>query len=111
MLSKLIIISIILPILYAQLYYPDEETGGLAQHLGQSGATAESIVPANINLTELRGTSLYEEYVDKIIATGILKLTLAVEKAIISSSPNSFDNVVFAPVGIAGKTWFMTFNL
>ncbi|RZC34043.1 serpin B12 [Asbolus verrucosus] len=97
---KLILISTIIPVLYCQLYFPDDNTGGYVQmqNLGQSAPAAPSIN----NLTILRDTSAYEQYVDKIISAGILKLTLAVEKAMIATSgTNNYDSIVYAPVSIA----------
>ncbi|XP_044254319.1 serine protease inhibitor 28Dc [Tribolium madens] len=96
--KKIIIISTLLPFLNGQLYFPDEKTGGYVQM--QKEGQSEAILPTN--LTELRGTTLYEQFVDKIVSSGILKLTVAMEKALIASSPNNYESIVFAPVNIAG---------
>lgn len=61
------------------------------------------LVPSNINLTEIRGTTLYDKYVEKIITAGITKLTLAVNKVLLQSKSSSSHNIVFAPMSIAGK--------
>lgn len=60
-------------------------------------------IPANINLTEIRGTSLYEKYVEQIIAGGVTKLTLAVNKELLQSRSGHRDNIVFAPLSISCK--------
>lgn len=53
---------------------------------------------------QLRGTSVYEKYVDNIISKGISKLTLAVDRATIKDNERigGRDNIVFSPVSIAG---------
>lgn len=59
--------------------------------------------PAVENLTALRGTLEYEKRVDNIISSGILKLALAVETTLIKSSATNYENVVIAPISIAGN--------
>ncbi|KAJ8919515.1 hypothetical protein NQ315_002136 [Exocentrus adspersus] len=77
------------------LFFPDEQ-GGLIN-------TDNSIkLPPNLNLTEIRGTTIYENFVDKIIAGGISKLTLAINKALLHQTSSDKENVVFAPVSISG---------
>lgn len=81
------------------VYFPDGQ-GGLID-------TENTLnLPPNLNLTEMRGTNAYEHYVDQIIASGIAKLTLAINKALNQQTHGGrhSDNVVFAPVSIAGKT-------
>lgn len=94
------VLSLLVTVAYAAaqketVYFPDEQ-GGL-----MDGDNVVNL-PPNLNLTEMRGTTLYETFVDKIIASGIAKLTLAVNKALNQQIGNSRDNVVFAPVSIAG---------
>lgn len=96
--SKIIVISTIIPFLNGQLYFPDEKSGGFVQ-MNKEG---QSNPIFSTNLTQLRGTTIYEQFIDKIISSGILKLTLAMEKALITTSPNNYESVVFAPVNIAG---------
>ncbi|KAJ8982103.1 hypothetical protein NQ317_010961 [Molorchus minor] len=75
------------------LFYPDED-GGLT-------SMDNSVrIPPHVNLTEIRGTSLYEKFVDRIISGGVTKLTLAINT--ILNSRRGSDNIVFAPVSIAG---------
>lgn len=64
---------------------------------------AGSVVPGNINLTEIRGTTLYERYVAQIISGGITKLTLAINKVLLQSRSSTKDNIVFAPMSIGCK--------
>lgn len=54
------------------------------------------------NLTALRGTLEYEKRVDNIISSGILKLAVAIEKTLLETSSNNYENIVIAPVSIAG---------
>ncbi|XP_018573796.1 serine protease inhibitor 28Dc-like [Anoplophora glabripennis] len=94
------VIPLLVTITYAiaqreMVYFPDEQ-GGL-----MDGDNTVKL-PSNVNLTEIRGTTLYETFVDKIIASGIAKLTLAVNKALNQQTGSNRDNVVFAPVSIAG---------
>lgn len=76
------------------LYFPEEIA---------AAPQAGSIVPGNINLTEIRGTTLYESYVEQIISGGIAKLTLAINKVLLQSRSNTRDNIVFAPMSIGCK--------
>lgn len=90
------IFTIVFHLNYAQVYFPQEiET---SQHI-ESGP----LVPANINLTEIRGTTVYEQYVEQIITGGITKLTLAINKILLQSKSRDCHNIVFAPMSIAGK--------
>lgn len=75
------------------LYFPEETVAP-----NRVGA-----IPANVNLTEIRGTTLYEKYVEQILAGGITKLTLAVNKALLQSRSSNKDNIVFAPLSISCK--------
>lgn len=55
-------------------------------------------------LADLRGTNVYENLVDNIISGGVLKLTLAMNRAVLSNSGSSQgnDNLVYSPVSVAG---------
>lgn len=61
------------------------------------------------NITKLlelkRGTENYEDLVDSVISRGILKLTLALDRATLSTYGQSSDNIVFSPISVAG-TYF-----
>lgn len=61
------------------------------------------IIPGNINLTEIRGTTMYESYVEKVISSGIAKLTLAINKVLLHGRSGNHHNIVFAPLSIGGK--------
>lgn len=93
------------PILQCQLYFPDGN-GGYMQ-MPSENSEPSSAFPSNFpaveNLTALRGTLEYEKRVDSIISSGILKLALAIETTLIKSSSNSYENIVIAPVSIAGN--------
>lgn len=78
------------------VYFPQEIED--SQHI-ESGP----LVPANINLTEIRGTNVYEKYVERVITGGITKLTLAVNKVLLQGTSTGSHNIVFAPISIAGK--------
>lgn len=59
------------------------------------------------NITKLleqkRGTENYEDLVDSVISRGILKLTLGLDRATLSNSGQTSDNIVFSPISVAGK--------
>lgn len=59
------------------------------------------------NITKLleqkRGTENYEHLVDSVISRGILKLTLGLDRATLSNSGQTSDNIVFSPISVAGK--------
>lgn len=61
---------------------------------------------ASTNITKLlelkRGTDSYEHLVDSVISRGILKLTLALDRATLQNSGKSTDNIVFSPISVAG---------
>lgn len=64
-------------------------------------------------LAELRGTTVYEKFVDNIISGGITKLTLAVDRASLKNSGRIHnENIVFSPVSIAGTVlqFFLLLN-
>ncbi|XP_044748515.1 serine protease inhibitor 28Dc isoform X2 [Coccinella septempunctata] len=50
-----------------------------------------------------RGTPEYELFVTNAISTGLMKLTVAVNKVITSQSSNQYNNIVFAPVSMAAS--------
>lgn len=54
-------------------------------------------------LEEQRGTENYEHLVDSVISRGMLKLTLALDRATLSNSGQSSDNIVFSPISVAGN--------
>lgn len=97
LLSLFIAVSLAIP-QREMVYFPDDR-GGLMD--GENTVK----LPPNVNLTEMRGTTVYEKFVDKIIASGIAKLTLAISKALNQQTQgqSNSDNVVFAPVSIAGR--------
>lgn len=49
-----------------------------------------------------RGTPEYQQFVTNAISTGLIKLTMAVNKVIKQQSRNQYNNIVFAPVSMAG---------
>lgn len=63
------------------------------------------------NITKLlelqRGTESYEHLVDSVISRGILKLTLALDRATLSNSGQSSDNIVFSPISVAGTYFWL----
>lgn len=84
--------------MYKEMVYFPEETPAASS---QSENRAE--IPGNINLTEIRGTTMYEKYVEQLISGGIAKLTLAINKVLLQGRSGSRDNVVFAPMSIGGE--------
>lgn len=90
------ILTIVFHLDNAQVYFPEEvEASPQMQN--------SPFIPSNINLTEIRGTTLYEKYVERIISGGITKLTLAINKVLLQNKSGSRNNIVFAPMSIAGK--------
>lgn len=67
------------------------------------------------NITKLlelkRGTDSYEYLVDSVISRGILKLTLALDRATLSNSGQSSDNIVFSPISVAGNCLSLYLNV
>ncbi|XP_060530341.1 serine protease inhibitor 28Dc isoform X2 [Cylas formicarius] len=79
------------------LYFPNEN-GGVSQILSERNVV--EVIPPNLNLSDIRGTTVYENYVDKIISMAIAKTTLTINNLLIQN-PHG-DNVVFSPTSIAG---------
>ncbi|KAL3267200.1 hypothetical protein HHI36_011336 [Cryptolaemus montrouzieri] len=50
-----------------------------------------------------RGTQAYEKFVNHAISSGLMTFTLAVKKVITNQSRKQYDNIVFAPVSMAGS--------
>lgn len=101
MLKKFLIISTLYSALNCQsnsnngiLYFPDDD---------ETKSFPYPSIPQNINLSDMRGTTDYERYVDMIIAGGIANLTLSINKALIEKTSYSQNNIVFAPMSIGGK--------
>lgn len=67
---------------------------------------------ANITklLEQKRGTENYEDLVDSVISRGILKLTLALDRATLSNIEQTSDNIVFSPISVAGNFLFFDFS-
>lgn len=64
-----------------------------------------------INPDVIRRTNVYEKYVEDLISQGISKLTIEINKLLISQSVN-YDNVLFSPLSIASQFLdFYFFNL
>lgn len=91
-------------LLECQLYFPDDN-GGFMQMTPENSEYLPSFQPNSPsikNLTALRGTSEYEKRVDAIISSGILKLAVAIEKTLLQTTSGNYENIVTAPVSIAG---------
>lgn len=97
MLVKITLIFALFSMQNAQEFYFPSDTSEALQLGGKNNVTQI--------LTELRGTSEYEKFVDNIISRGVLRLTLAIDRAAASNSKFFSDrnNVVYSPVSIAGK--------
>ncbi|XP_045480349.1 serine protease inhibitor 28Dc [Harmonia axyridis] len=50
-----------------------------------------------------RGTPEYEAFVTEAISSGLMKLTVAINKVITNQSRNQYNNIVFAPVSVAAS--------
>lgn len=82
-----------------KIYFPDSDNGIFFQNDDAQPLSAPAVSNIPNNLTDLRGTAQYEEYVEEIISTGLIRLTLAINK-VISSNSDPKENVVFSPVSI-----------
>ncbi|KAJ8949612.1 hypothetical protein NQ318_007374 [Aromia moschata] len=74
-------------VLHAQdnkIYFPDDDM---------------TDIEIRANLSEIRGTQLYDQHIEQIMSEGISKLTLAINKILLQFGHK--ENHVFAPVSIA----------
>lgn len=74
----------------------------LAQEIQFPSDDEESVSNITKLLELKRGTESYEHLVDSVISRGILKLTLALDRATLTNSGQSSDNIVFSPISVAG---------
>lgn len=91
----LIFLSLAITLNGQVLYFPDDVA--LKQYI-----STDPIEQIPTNLTELRGTDKYKILVDQILTTGLIKLTLGINNAILENN-NGNDNIVYAPLNIGGK--------
>ncbi|KAG5893896.1 hypothetical protein JTB14_001079 [Gonioctena quinquepunctata] len=102
MITEFAILLLVFPCLNTQnaysgseIYFPSEN-GGLANDENYPQITSR------LNLSEVRGTSTYEKYVDQLIAGGIARLTLEINRSFLQKRDSEDDNIVFAPLNIGG---------
>lgn len=58
----------------------------------------------------IKKSSKYEKYVEDLISQGMYKLTIEINKLLISQSVN-YDNVLFSPLSIASQFFLDTLTL
>ncbi|CAG9765438.1 unnamed protein product [Ceutorhynchus assimilis] len=80
----------------AAVYFPAEDG---VQPIPQTGQRFQAATINVKDLENLRGTSKYEKYVDDIIAKGISRLTVQLNKLLKKQTHNA-ENVLFSPISI-----------
>lgn len=100
MFVKVAIMCLLFSLQNAQEFYFPTDISEVLQEGGENNITRI--------LSELRGTNEYEKFVDNIISKGVLRLTLAMDRAAITNSRyfSDSENIVYSPVSIAGKLIF-----
>lgn len=77
------------------IFYPSENKG--EAHVTYNDSHSIEINPSD--LSAIRGTTVYEKYVDDLIATGISKLTVTLNRMLTTQARG--ENVVFSPLSIS----------
>ncbi|KAK9886887.1 hypothetical protein WA026_019145 [Henosepilachna vigintioctopunctata] len=117
----LLLIVVITQLHAQQLYYPDEDGNvvyNTKPYQNQNQPLPSMYPPPSASRLDTynnsqmspiqgpiptRGTPEYDRYVDRIISTGLVKLTLAMKKVITRQAEDQYNNIVFAPVSMAAS--------